>query len=111
MHSQVQPNTSMRSVCAGVRWLRHVVADPHKYLGVPYVFGSNDPAKGLDCSGLVQRVYADLGVKLPRIAADQAKVGQPVAGLAQARPGDLLAFNSPVDHIAIYIGNGQMIAA
>ena len=88
-----------------------VVADARKYLGVPYVFGSNDPAKGLDCSGLVQRVYADLGVKLPRIAADQAKVGQPVAGLAQARPGDLLAFNSPVDHIAIYIGNGQMIAA
>ena len=101
----------MRSVCAGVRWLRHVVADAHKYLGVPYVFGSNDPAKGLDCSGLVQRVYADLGVKLPRVAADQATQGQPVASLAQAKPGDLLAFNSPVDHIAIYIGNGQMIAA
>jgi len=88
-----------------------VVADAHKYLGVPYVFGSNDPAKGLDCSGLVQRVYADLGVKLPRVAADQATQGQPVASLAQAKPGDLLAFNSPVDHIAIYIGNGQMIAA
>jgi soluble lytic murein transglycosylase-like protein len=88
-----------------------VVASARKYLGVPYVFGGNDPAKGLDCSSLVQRAYADLGVKLPRIAADQAREGQPVAGLAEARPGDLLAFNSPVDHIAIYLGGGKMIAA
>ncbi|MGC9669205.1 transglycosylase SLT domain-containing protein [Planosporangium sp. 12N6] len=88
-----------------------VVASARKYLGVPYVFGGNDPATGLDCSSLVQRAYADLGVKLPRIAADQAREGQPVASLAQARPGDLLAFNSPVDHIAIYIGDGKMIAA
>ncbi|HEV7964306.1 MAG TPA: transglycosylase SLT domain-containing protein [Actinoplanes sp.] len=88
-----------------------VVASARKYLGVPYVFGGNDPAKGLDCSSLVQHAYGDLGIKLPRIAADQAREGQPVASLAQARPGDLLAFNSPVDHIAIYIGDGKMIAA
>jgi soluble lytic murein transglycosylase-like protein len=88
-----------------------VVAAARRYLGVPYVFGGNDPAKGLDCSSLVQRAYGDLGITLPRIAADQAREGQPVASLAQARPGDLLAFNSPVDHIAIYIGDGKMIAA
>ncbi len=88
-----------------------VVADARRYLGVPYVYGGTNPATGLDCSGLVQRVYADLGIKLPRIAADQAKVGQAVPSLAQAQPGDLLAFNSPVSHIAIYIGNGKMIAA
>ena len=87
------------------------VASAKKYLGLPYVFGSNDPAKGLDCSGLVQRAYADLGITLPRFAADQAKVGQPVANLADAKPGDLLAFHSPVSHIAIYIGDGMMIAA
>src|SRR6476646_7875709 len=39
-----------------------VVADAKRDLGVPYVWGGTDPAKGLDCSGLVQRVYADLGV-------------------------------------------------
>lgn len=87
------------------------VAAAKKYLGVPYVFGSTDPARGLDCSALMQRAYADLGVKLPRIAKDQATVGQPVASLAQAKPGDLLAFNSPVDHIAMYVGDGMMIAA
>jgi soluble lytic murein transglycosylase-like protein len=88
-----------------------VVADARRYLGVPYVFGGTDPTTGLDCSGLVQRVYGDLGIKLPRLADEQARVGQPVASLDQARPGDLLAFNTPVDHIAIYIGDGKMIAA
>ncbi|GAA1256645.1 transglycosylase SLT domain-containing protein [Oryzihumus leptocrescens] len=88
-----------------------VVADARRYLGVPYVWGGTDPQQGLDCSGLVQRVYADLGVDLPRVAADQASQGTPVASLAQARPGDLLAFGDPVDHIGIYAGNGQMVVA
>ena len=48
---------------------------------------------------------------MPRVAADQARMGTPVASLAQAKPGDLLAFGSPVDHIAIYVGDGKMIAA
>jgi soluble lytic murein transglycosylase-like protein len=88
-----------------------VVSAAKKYLGVPYVFGSTNPANGLDCSSLVQRAYSDLGIKLPRIAADQARQGTAVPSLAQAKPGDLLAFNNPVDHIAIYVGNGKMIAA
>jgi soluble lytic murein transglycosylase-like protein len=88
-----------------------VVASAKKYLGVPYVFGGTNPATGLDCSGLVQRAFSDLGIKLPRLAADQAKVGQAVPSMAQAKPGDLLAFDQPVDHIAIYVGGGKMIAA
>ncbi|GAA2579663.1 hypothetical protein GCM10010399_06770 [Dactylosporangium fulvum] len=88
-----------------------VVSAARKYLGTPYVFGGNTPERGLDCSGLVQRVYADLGVGLPRVARDQARAGTAVASLAQARPGDLLAFGSPVDHIGIYAGDGRMIVA
>ncbi|GAB1644139.1 transglycosylase SLT domain-containing protein [Krasilnikovia sp. MM14-A1259] len=88
-----------------------VVAAAKKYLGVPYVFGGTDPSRGLDCSGLVQRAYADLGVHLPRLADQQATVGQPVASLADAQPGDILAFGSPVHHVGIYLGNNKMIAA
>ena len=89
-----------------------VVAEARKYLGVPYLWGGTDPKRGLDCSGLVQLVYKNLGHELPRVSYQQATAGTEVkGGLANARPGDLLAFNSPVDHIAIYIGGGKMIEA
>jgi cell wall-associated NlpC family hydrolase len=102
--------TGLRSLSAGITG-HSVVTDARKYLGIPYLWGGTDPSKGLDCSGLVQLVYHDLGYSLPRGAADQARQGQPVARLADARPGDLLAFGSPVHHIAIYIGNGKVIEA
>jgi cell wall-associated NlpC family hydrolase len=88
-----------------------IVAAARRYLGVPYVWGGTDPATGLDCSGFVQKVFRDLGIELPRVSRDQAQVGQAVGSLAEARPGDLLAFNSPVSHIAIYLGDGKMIHA
>ncbi|WP_036506604.1 transglycosylase SLT domain-containing protein [Nocardioides sp. URHA0020] len=88
-----------------------VVKGARKYLGVPYVWGGTDPAKGLDCSGLVQKVYSELGYDLPRVSYQQAKAGRPVASLAEAQPGDILAFGSPVHHVAIYIGDNQMIEA
>lgn len=88
-----------------------VVAEARKYLGVPYVWGGTDPDTGLDCSGLVQHVYANLGYDLPRVSGDQARAGRPVASLADAQPGDILAFGSPVHHVGIYIGDGQMIEA
>ena len=88
-----------------------VVDEARKYLGVPYVWGGTDPKQGLDCSGLVQLVYKNLGIDLPRVSYEQATAGRPVDGLANARPGDILAFNSPVSHVGIYIGHGKMIEA
>ena len=88
-----------------------VVERARTYLGVPYVWGGTDPAKGLDCSGLVQRAYADLGYDLPRVSYEQARAGRPVASMADAQPGDILAFGSPVHHVGIYIGDNQMIEA
>ncbi len=88
-----------------------IVASAKKYLGTKYVFGSTDPSKGLDCSALVQRAYRDLGIELPRNSWQQAKAGTKVDSLKDAKPGDILAFDSPVDHVAIYLGNNKMIAA
>jgi peptidoglycan DL-endopeptidase CwlO len=88
-----------------------IVSSAKKYLGTKYVFGSTDPAKGLDCSALVQRAYKDMGIELPRNSWQQAQAGTKVNSLAEAKPGDILAFDSPVDHVAIYLGDNKMIAA
>lgn len=89
-----------------------VVAEAKKYLGVPYVWGGTDPKRGLDCSGMIQLVYKNLGYDIPRVSYQQATAGTAVkGGLANAQPGDILAFGSPVHHVGIYIGDGKMIEA
>jgi cell wall-associated NlpC family hydrolase len=86
-----------------------VVADATKYLGVPYVFGG-ESTSGMDCSGLVQRVFADLGVSVPRVVTDQMSVGTAVPSMAQAKPGDLIVLDGG-EHIVIYAGDGKVIHA
>jgi peptidoglycan DL-endopeptidase CwlO len=82
-----------------------------KYLGIDYRWGGTDPRTGLDCSGLTQLVYRQLGVNLPRVSADQARAGTKVDSLAQAKPGDLVFLGSPVHHVGIYVGDGKMLDA
>jgi hypothetical protein len=92
-----------------------VVDAASSYLGVPYQWGGTDPKTGLDCSGLTQRVFADIGIDLPRTSSQQATAGRPVANLDQAQPGDLVFFDYSsrpgIDHVGIYVGDGKMIAA
>lgn len=89
-----------------------LVESAKKYLGTPYVWGGESLDEGgLDCSGLVQRALADLGVTdVPRVARDQMKLGEEVPSLDQARPGDLVVFGGG-SHIGIYVGDGKMIDA
>ncbi|WDF33766.1 NlpC/P60 family protein [Arthrobacter agilis] len=80
------------------------------YEGVPYVWGGTDPATGLDCSGFVQRAYADIGIQLPRVTWDQMNAGVQVPSLAEAQPGDLL-FSHDGGHVSMYLGGGKAIDA
>lgn len=89
---------------------QEVVDLASEHLGVPYVWGGEDPS-GFDCSGLIQYTYAKLGIDVPRVSRDQARAGVAVPSLDQAVPGDLVAFGSPVDHIGIYAGDGKMVVA
>jgi cell wall-associated NlpC family hydrolase len=104
------PSVSARGAAGGAVTGDDVIASAKKYLGVPYVWGGASPS-GLDCSGLVQLAFRDLGIDLPRVSRDQAKAGDPVGSMADAKPGDLIAFGSPVDHIAIYLGNNGILEA
>jgi cell wall-associated NlpC family hydrolase len=87
-----------------------VVTDAEKYIGIPYVWGGEDTT-GMDCSGLVQRTFKDLGIDVPRTAAEQQQVGTAVPSLSQAQPGDLVFFGNPAYHVAIYLGNDQILQA
>jgi cell wall-associated NlpC family hydrolase len=77
--------------------------------GKPYVWAGSGP-NSFDCSGLTSFAYKAAGINLPRTSKAQATVGTPVARAA-LKPGDLVFFYSPISHVGIYIGNGQMVHA
>lgn len=81
-------------------------------LGKPYQWGAAGPHK-FDCSGLVQYVYGNLGVALPRVSGHQASAGVHV-DRDELRPGDLVFFKlsgQRIDHVGIYVGHGKFIHA
>jgi cell wall-associated NlpC family hydrolase len=83
--------------------------------GLPYVWGAAGP-KSFDCSGLVQWSFAQAGIEMPRVAADQSLSG-PAVPVSRLSPGDLLFYHTDptapnyISHVAIYLGNGWMIQA
>ncbi|MDO0928075.1 NlpC/P60 family protein [Streptomyces sp. TG1A-8] len=85
------------------------VAAARSALGRPYVWGANGPS-GFDCSGLMQWSYGHAGIHLPRTSQEQRYAGRRVP-LSQARPGDLVVYRSDAGHVAMYVGNGQVIHA
>lgn len=86
-----------------------IATTAQKYLGVPYVFGGED-ASGIDCSGLVQRTLADLGIDAPRLVSGQSTIGTEVASIDQVQAGDLIVLDGG-EHIVIAIGDGKVIHA
>jgi cell wall-associated NlpC family hydrolase len=92
-----------------------IIEHTRNLLGVKYKWGGINPAKGLDCSGIVKYVFAKLGIELPHRAAELAKLGDPITkDTAVMQPGDLLVFGKAgkrISHVGIYIGDGKMIQA
>lgn len=80
-----------------------------RLVGAPYRSGGSSP-DGFDCSGLVVYVYRELGVALPRTAAEQRAALERVSATALA-PGDLVFFSTPADHVGIYLGGGEFVHA
>lgn len=92
-----------------------VAAMAAQYLGVHYVYGGSTPS-GFDCSGFTMYLYKQFGYSLPHTASGQyANCGYKVSR-SELQPGDLVFFSSPssggsINHVAIYIGGGQIIHA
>lgn len=83
-----------------------------QFVGNPYVWGGTSLTNGADCSGFTLSIYKKYGVSLPHHAASQAQMGTKI-DYGSAQPGDLVFYakNGSINHVAIYIGNGQVIHA
>ena len=83
-----------------------------QFLGNPYVFGGTSLTNGADCSGFTQGVFAHFGITTGRSSRDQAVKGKQI-DVSAAQPGDLLFYGSGdyINHVALYIGGGQVIHA
>jgi cell wall-associated NlpC family hydrolase/SH3-like domain-containing protein len=89
-----------------------VVSYAVQFLGNPYVWGGTSLTNGTDCSGFTMSVMSHFGVSLPHHAASQAGCGSSVSA-GSMKPGDLVFYSngSGINHVAIYIGNGQVVHA
>lgn len=91
-----------------------LVRGAKQFLGVKYVWGGEDPS-GFDCSGLMQYVYHQFGINVPRVSQAQFQAGMKIDP-AQAQPGDMVFFRSSGSatapgHVGMALGNGQFIQA
>lgn len=77
--------------------------------GKPYVWAAAGPGS-FDCSGLMLFAYRAAGINLPHSAAGQARLGRAVS-MSELAPGDLVFYYSPISHVGMYIGNGQIVNA
>ena len=89
-----------------------IVAYAKQFLGNPYVYGGTSLTDGTDCSGFTMRIYEHFGISTGRTSRDQAANGKTIS-IDAVQPGDLLFYASGdyINHVAMYIGGGQIIHA
>ena len=83
-----------------------------QFIGNPYVWGGTSLTNGADCSGFVLSVFSKFGISLPHSSRAQVGYGRQVS-ISEAQPGDLFFYGKGnyINHVAIYIGNGQVVHA
>ncbi len=83
-----------------------------QFIGNPYVWGGTSLTKGADCSGFTLSVFKKYGISLPHYSVSQSQMGKKVS-LSEAKAGDLVFYakGNTVNHVAIYLGNGQVVHA
>ena len=92
--------------------LRRILESAEEWLGVPYRYGGNS-RNGVDCSGLVCKLFGGIERRLPRTSREQSETGLPIT-LYDALPGDLVFFNtsgSGVSHVGILINGNEFVHA
>ena len=90
-----------------------IVSTAMKLRGTPYLNGGSEPSRGFDCSGFVQWVFAQNGIRMPREVRDQYTAGGKI-DVRDVRPGDLLFFETVsrgASHVGVAIGGDQFIHA
>ncbi len=89
-----------------------IVSYATQFVGNPYVWGGTSLTRGADCSGFVMSVFANYGVYLPHSSGGQSGYGTKISA-SEAQPGDLFFYGNGrrINHVAIYIGNGQIVHA
>lgn len=87
-----------------------IVAYAKQFLGNPYVYGGTSLTNGADCSGFTQSIFKNFGIEIGRSSRDQAANGKEIS-ISAVQPGDLLFYGSGsyINHVALYIGGGQVI--
>lgn len=110
--AQAQASAAATASASASGARQSVVSYALKFVGNPYKYGGTSLTNGADCSGFVQSVFADCGISLGRSSRDQAAAGKQV-DVSAVQPGDLLFYSNgkSINHVAIYIGNGQVVHA
>lgn len=89
-----------------------VVSYALQFVGNRYVWGGTSLENGVDCSGFTMRILGKYGISLPHSSKAQPSYGTKISA-SDAKPGDLFFYGSgsSISHVAIYIGNGQIVHA
>ena len=110
--SSTNSSSSSSSSNSGSASGSSIAAFAQKFVGNPYVYGGTSLTNGADCSGFTQSVYRNFGICIPRTSSEQSGSGRSVS-VSSVQPGDLIFYakNGSINHVALYIGGGQVVHA